>query len=129
MSIDNYEKQIQADRLLTYGLLDQAEKLYEEVVAAEPQNVEAALGLARVALERGDEQLAHERARRAVQINPRFDDAVRFEQRLSEIIAARGTNGAHHTPTAVRPSEQSAFARNRSMADHRASEEKRKTTK
>ena len=39
MNIANYEKQIQADRLLTYGLLDQAEKLYEEVLAAEPSNV------------------------------------------------------------------------------------------
>lgn len=125
MNVDNYEKQIQADRLLTYGLLDQAERLYEEVLALEPNNVEVAFGLARVALERGDEQLAYERARHAVKINPRFDDAVRLEQRLAEIIAARAANVTHHEPQAVRPSEQAAFARNRSMADHRADEEKR----
>jgi len=125
MNIANYEKQIQADRLLTYGLLDQAEKLYEEVLAAEPGNVEVAFGLARVALERGDEQLAYERVRLALKINPRFDDAVRLEQRLAEIIATRRTAATQHQTQAVRPSEQAAFARNRSMADHRADEEQR----
>jgi hypothetical protein len=121
----NYEKQIQADRLLLYGLLDQAERLYEEVLAAEPGNVEVALGLARVALERGDEQLAYERAQRAVKINPGFDEAQRLSQRLAEILATRRAGVAHHQPQAVRPSEQAAFARNRSMADHRAEESKR----
>jgi tetratricopeptide (TPR) repeat protein len=125
MNVENYEKQIQADRLLVYGLLDQAERLYEEVLANEPQNVEAAFGLARVALERGDEQLAYERCQRAVSINPRFDDAVRLEQRLAEIIATRRTGATQHQSQAVRPSEESAFARNRSMADHRADEQKR----
>jgi len=125
MNIANYEKQIQADRLLTYGLLDQAEKLYEEVLEAEPGNVEVAFGLARVALERGDEQLAYERVKLALKINPRFDDAVRLEQRLVEIIAARRTAATQHQTQAVRPSEQAAFARNRSMADHRADEEQR----
>ena len=125
MNIANYEKQIQADRLLTYGLLDQAEKLYEEVLEAEPGNVEVAFGLARVALERGDEQLAYERVKLALKINPRFDDAVRLEQRLAEIIATRRTARTQHQTQAVRPSEQAAFARNRSMADHRADEEQR----
>jgi len=125
MNIANYEKQIQADRLLTYGLLDQAEKLYEEVLEAEPGNVEVAFGLARVALERGDEQLAYERVKLALKINPRFDDAVRLEQRLAEIIATRRTAATQHQTQAVRPSEQAAFARNRSMADHRADEEQR----
>lgn len=122
MNIDNYEKQIQADRLLTYGLLDQAEKLYDEVLVLEPNNVEVAFGLARVALERGDEQLAYERVHRAVQINPRFDDAVRLEQRLAEILATRASGVTPPPVQGVRPSEESAFARNRSMADHRADE-------
>ena len=129
MNIDNYEKQIHADRLLTYGLLDQAESLYEEVLAAEPTNVEVAFGLARVALERGDERLAHERVKRALSINPRFDDALRLEQRLAEILAARQAGAAQHQASAVRPSEQAAFARNRSMADHRAIESKRNEQK
>ena len=132
MNIENYEKQIQADRLLNYGLLDQAERLYEEVLAAEPTNVEVAFGLARVALERGDEQLAYERALRAAKIKPNFDDAQRLVQRLAEILATRAAAGApgssggpQHQSEAIRPSEQSAFARNRSMADHRADEQQR----
>ena len=125
MNIDNYEKQIHADRLLTYGMLDQAEGLYEELLELEPNNVEVAFGLARVALERGDERLAYERVQVAVRINPGFDDADRLEQRLKEILAARQGNVTHQAPQAVRPSEQSAFARNRSMADHRADESKR----
>jgi tetratricopeptide (TPR) repeat protein len=125
VNIANYEKQIQADRLLTYGLLDQAESLYAEVLAVEPNNVEAAFGLARVALERGDEQLAFERVQSAVKINPRFDDAVRLEQRLAEILATRRAGATQHQAQAVRPSEQAAFARNRSMADHRADEKQR----
>ena len=129
MNIDNYEKQIQADRLLTYGLLDPAEKLYEEVLAAEPTNVEVAFGLARVALERGDEPLAHERVKRALRINPSFDDALRLERRLAEILAARQAGAVQHQAPAVRPSEQATFARNRSMADHRAIESKRNEQK
>jgi thioredoxin-like negative regulator of GroEL len=129
VNIDNYEKQIQADRLLTYGLLDQAEKLYAEVLAAEPANVEVAFGLARVALERGDETLAYERAKAAVKINPRFDDAQRLVNRLAEILATRAAGATEHQAPTVRPSEQSAFARNRSMADHRADEQQRNDKK
>ena len=129
MNVDNYEKQIRADRLLTYGLLDQAEALYEEVLAKEPGNVEVAFGLARVALERGDEQLAFERVQRARRISPGFDDARRLEERLAEIIAARQSGTTLQTAPSVRPSEQSAFARNRSMADHRASERERNEKK
>jgi len=126
-----YERQLQADRLLIYGMLDQAEQLYAAVLADEPTNSEAAFGLARVALERGDEELAYERAQHAVRLNPRNDDAQRLEQRLAEIIAARRSaagNPGGRAPTPpelppVRPSEQAAFTRNRSMADHRAQEE------
>ena len=126
----NYEKQIQADRLLMYGLLDQAEKLYQEVLLAEPNNVEVAFGLARVALERGDEQTAYERVQLAVRINPRFDDAQRLAKRLGEILEARrgGPPAKQQTPSA-RPSEQAAAARNRSMADHRQVESKRNAKK
>jgi tetratricopeptide (TPR) repeat protein len=129
MNVDNYEKQIQADRLLTYGLLDQAEQVYEQVLAAEPDNVEAAFGLARVALERGDERLAYDRAQRALRINPRFDDAQRLVDRLAEILSTRAAGNTQHQTHAIRPSEQSAFARNRSMADHRADEQQRNAKK
>jgi tetratricopeptide (TPR) repeat protein len=126
----SYEKQIQADRLLVYGLLDRAEALYAEVLGAEPANVEAALGLARVALERGDEQLAYERVQEAVRIGPRFDDAVRLQHRLREILETRQRGPARHaTPPPVRPSEESAFMRNRSMADHQRIETERNKEK
>jgi thioredoxin-like negative regulator of GroEL len=109
-----------------YGLLDQAEALYAEVQDAEPGNSEAAFGLARVALERGDEQLAYERVQAAIRLNPRNDDAQRLAKRLDEILNARRADSQpqHRAPT-VRPSEQASLARNRSMADHRAQEAKR----
>jgi hypothetical protein len=124
-----YEKQIQADRLLLYGLLDQAEQLYAEVLRVEPTNSEAAFGLARVALERGDEILAYERAQVATSLNPRDDDARRLADRLGEILESRRAGATHHPRQAVRPSEQAAFSRNRSMADHRAEEDKRNAKK
>ena len=125
----NYEKQIQADRLLLYGLLDAAERLYEEVLGSDPNNSEVAFGLARVALERGDEDLALERAQVALRLNSRNDDARRLVERLGEILSARRSGAIHHPPQAGRLSEQAAFARNRSMADHRAQEDKRNVKK
>lgn len=120
-----WEKLAAADRLLLYDLHDQAEATYAELLAEVPTSSEAMFGLARVALERGDEQLAHERVAAAVRLNPRNDDAQRLLSRLTEILAARQSSPAQQRPAAVRPSEQSAFARNRSMADHRAEERNR----
>ena len=121
----SYEKQLQAERLLLYGLLDQAEQLYSQVLEEEPRNSEAAFGLARVALERGDEQLAHARAARAVELNPRNDDAQRLLARLTEVIQTRRQPPQQSTPQrepTVSRSERAAVARNPSMADHRARE-------
>jgi len=130
LNIDNYEKQIKADRLLNYGLLDQAEQLYDEVLQAEPTNVEAAFGLARVALERGDEQLALRAGsaggRRQPALRRRGSGSSDASPRSSPLAAPAQRISA---PVSVRPSEQAAFARNRSMADHRASEQERKEKK
>ena len=121
-----WEKLAQADRLLLYGLLDQADRLYAELLTEIPTSSEAAFGLARVALERDDEQLALEHATAALRLSPRNDDAQRLVTRLSEIAAARRQpSGTEQGPPPARPSERAAFARNPSMADHRAQERKR----
>jgi thioredoxin-like negative regulator of GroEL len=130
MTDETYEKQLQADRYLLYGLLDQAEALYGEVLQAEPRNGEAAFGMARVALERGEEQTAYERVQVAVSLDPGNDDAQRLARRLREILEARRSGPpAASRPQSAPPAEQASFARNRSMADHRAEESRRNAKK
>ena len=84
------EALLQAERLLIHGMVDQAEKIYTTASERDPRNSIAVVGLARVALERGDEQLAYERACAALAIDPENAAALRLEARLSEVFAARG---------------------------------------
>lgn len=122
------EPLLQAERLLLHGMVDQAEQLYRQVAEQDPRNSIAVVGLARVALERGDDEGALAHARAALQIDPQNAAAVRMEARLSEVLAGRSAAAAAITPPQsqptepeadVRPSEQAVFARNPSMADHR----------
>jgi hypothetical protein len=88
---------LQAERALTLGLLDQAERLYRQTIAADPRNSIAVVGLARVALERGDEAGALWHARRALVIDPDNPAARRLVDRMVEVITRRGDavpNGA-----------------------------------
>jgi tetratricopeptide (TPR) repeat protein len=81
---------LQAERTLAMGLLDQAERLYRRAIEADPRNAIAIVGLARVAVERGDDGEAHRQATRALRIDPENAAASRMIARLEEVAAAGG---------------------------------------
>ncbi len=81
---------LQAERALAVGLVDQAERLYRQAADVDPKNSIAVVGLARVALERGDEREAWRQARRALEIDPENVAARRLAGRLEEVYAFRG---------------------------------------
>jgi hypothetical protein len=81
---------LQADRTLTMGLVDQAERLYRQAADADPLNAIALVGLAKVAIERGDDPGAWRLAVQALEIDPENSSAIRLEARTAEILATRG---------------------------------------
>jgi hypothetical protein len=85
---------LQAERAMSVGLTDRAEALYRQVSEADPQNSIAVVGLARVALERGDEPGALALARRALSIDPENAAAARMTERLEEVLRYRGADAA-----------------------------------
>jgi len=84
------ETLLQAERSLTVGQLDAAERLYWQSIENDPRNSIAVVGLARVALERGDERTAYQFARKALEIDPENAAAQRLVARLHEVMAHRG---------------------------------------
>jgi len=92
---------LQAERALSVGLLDRAETLYRQVAAADPRNSIAVVGLARVAIERGNELEALELGRDALEIDPENSAAQRLVQRLEEVRAYRGEPMAPTRPPSV----------------------------
>lgn len=137
---------LQAERLLVHGMIDQAEEMFRRVAEQDPQNAIAVVGLARVALERGDDRLAYGQACAALEIDRENVAALRLEARLSEVFAARGApvkrpawldSGRPPLPepaapppaqpaattNEARPSERFVFDRNPTMADHRRRDE------
>jgi len=126
------EALLQAERLLVHGMVDQAEQIYASAIDSDPRNAIAVVGLARVALERGDERLAFDRAREALEIDPENAAALRLETRLREVFADRQKgHSAAPAPAAAeptdkaRPSERAFLLSNPSMADHQKMEEER----
>lgn len=89
---------LQAERALTAGMVDQAERLYEAAIEADPQNSIAVVGLARVALERGDDAAALGLARRALAIDPDNAAAQRLERRMLEVLSVRGEPPGERPP-------------------------------
>jgi len=84
------ERLLEADRLLSLGLFDQAERIYWQAVELDPQNAIAVVGLARVALEKGDDLTALQFGRKAVEIDPESPAAQRLVARVEEVMAYRG---------------------------------------
>jgi tetratricopeptide (TPR) repeat protein len=80
----------QAERTLAMGRLDEAEGLFQRALDQDPRSAIAALGLARVAGERGDEAGAYRLAGRAVRLDPANGAAIALLVRLREILAGRG---------------------------------------
>jgi len=81
---------LQAERALSAGLVDQAERLYRQAAAADPRNSIAVVGLARVALERADDARALQLAWRALAIDPENVAAARLAARMEEVLMTRG---------------------------------------
>jgi hypothetical protein len=100
------ERLLEAERAMSVGLLDQAEQLYQQAWEADPHNSIAVAGLARVALERGDEATAHALGLRALEIDEDNPAARRLVDRLVEVQATRASgrtppgSGAPSAPSA-----------------------------
>jgi tetratricopeptide (TPR) repeat protein len=104
-----------AERLLAAGELDQADRLFSQVVEADPRNAIAMTGRARVARARGDAEGAAVLARRALEIDPE-DVAAR---RLLDEAAGRATptvrTGIETGAAAATPAGRSLLARLRAF--------------
>ena len=146
------EALLQAERLMVHGMVDQAERIYSSALEQDPLNAIAVVGLARVALERSDDQLAYDHARRALEIDPQNAAALRLEARLAEVLTGERLGVRQQAPDSApdsapgsppvtsiadqrsptsgplaRPSERHFFTRNPSMAEHREMDERRRS--
>jgi thioredoxin-like negative regulator of GroEL len=84
------ETLVEAERALTHGLIDKAERLYRQVRENDPKSSIAVMGLARVALERGDDATAYLHAKAALTIDADNPAARHLVMRLAEVMKGRG---------------------------------------
>jgi tetratricopeptide (TPR) repeat protein len=90
------EPLLHAERLLLMGMLDQAEAVYRRTAELDPRNAIAVMGLARVAVERGEMEEAHAQAGRALSIDPENAAAAAMEARTAELLGRpSGGDGRH----------------------------------
>jgi len=81
---------LEAERNLSMGLLDHAERVYRRVHETDPRNAIALVGLARVAVERGNDAEAYRFASQALEIDADNPAARTMVVRLREVLASRG---------------------------------------
>ena len=94
------ELMLEAERALSVGLVDQAEHLFWQAVEADGRNVIAIVGLAKVALARGDDRTAFQFARKALELDPEDGAASRLVERLEDLERLRtGAAPALKVPT------------------------------
>ena len=95
-----------ADRLLAAGDLDRAERIYQQVVEADPRNAIAVVGLAQVAHARGLSSTAEDHLWRALDIDPQDQAAQRLAMEWADGRAVPGEPAAEPVVASV-PSDAS----------------------
>ncbi len=94
------------------GLLDQAEALYRRTVEQDPRNAIAVMGLARVAVERGEMEEAHTQATRALVIDPENVAAAAMKARTAELLGrSRGADASASGEDVTKPHRRSLLRR------------------
>ena len=81
---------LEAERAMSFGRLDRAEELYRQVVASDPHNSIAVVGLAESRSSGATTWASYRLARQALDIDPENDAARRLAVRLEEVLATRG---------------------------------------